>query len=95
MEKCFASSEDDLREAGGSEKQLRQNLNNGVVVQKISTKCRESKAIYFDLQNREGNMLFIDAINIAETLLVAIATLNGTYIRKGFNELKTSLIDCS
>jgi hypothetical protein len=51
----------------------------------------KAKAIYFGLQNRKSNMLFIDAINIAEALLVAIAILNGTYIKKGLKRIENEL----
>jgi hypothetical protein len=50
-----------------------------------------AKAIYFGLQNRENNMVFIDAINIAETLLLAIAILNGTYLGKGLKRIEKEL----
>jgi hypothetical protein len=58
----------------------------------MSTRYLEkAKAIYFDLQHRQSNMVFIDAINIAETLLVAVAILNGTYIKKGVKRIENEL----
>jgi hypothetical protein len=51
----------------------------------------KAKAIYFGLQNRESKLFFIDAMNAAETLLIAIATLNGTYIKKGLKRIENEL----
>ena len=80
-EVLFASSDDDLRKLEDLKNNFKQNLNNEVIVRKMSTKYVEkAKAIYFGLQNHESNMFLIDTINIAETLLIAIAILNGTYI---------------
>ena len=91
-EVIFASSEEDLHELEDLKNNFKQNLNNEVVVQKMSTKYVEkAKAICFDLQHRESNTLFIDAINIAETLLVAIAILNSSYIKKGLKRVETEL----
>jgi len=91
-EVLFASSQDDLRELEDLKNNFTQNLSNEAVVQKVSTKYIEkAKVIYFDLQNRESSMLFSDAVNIAETLLVAIAILNGTYIRKGAKRIENEL----
>jgi hypothetical protein len=94
-EVLFASSEDDLRKLEGLKDNFTQNLNNKVVVQKMSAKYIEkAKSIDFGLQKRDSNMLFIDAINIVETLLVD-RHLNGTYIKRGLKDLKMSLTDCS
>jgi hypothetical protein len=51
----------------------------------------KAKAIYFDMQNHESNMIFIDAVNIAEILLFAIAIMNGTYSRKGIKRIEAEL----
>jgi hypothetical protein len=51
----------------------------------------KAKAIYFDLQRHEGNMVYIDAINIVETLLVAVAILNGAYIKKGIKRIENEV----
>jgi predicted nucleotidyltransferase len=91
-EVVFASSEDDLRRLEDLKNNFKQNLKNEMIVRKMSEKYVEkAKAIYFGLQNRERHMLFIDAINIAETLLVAIAILNGTYIKKGLKRIENEL----
>lgn len=91
-EVLFASSEDDLRMLQDLKNSFTQNLNDEVVTRKISTKYVEkAKAIYFGLQNHESNLFFIDAIKIAETLLVAIAILNGTYIKKGLKRIENEL----
>ena len=91
-EVLFACSEDDLRKLDDLKNNFEQNLKNEVVVRKMSRKyIEQAKAIYFGLQNHGSNMFFIDAINIAETLLVAIAILNGTYIKKGLKRIKNEL----
>jgi hypothetical protein len=91
-EMLFASSEDDLRKLEDLKNNFKQNLNNEVVARKMSTRYVEkAKAIYFGLPNRESNMIFINAINIAETLLVAIGILNGTYIKKGLKRIENEL----
>jgi predicted nucleotidyltransferase len=94
-EVLFASSEDDLRKLEELKNNFKQNLTNEVVVRRMSTKYVEkAKAIYFGLQDRESNMFIIDAINIAETLLIAIAILNGTYMKKGLKRLEKELDRC-
>ncbi|HSL42661.1 MAG TPA: hypothetical protein VK897_04460 [Anaerolineales bacterium] len=91
-EVIFASSEEDLRRLEDLKDNLKHNLNNQVVVNKMSARYIEkAKAIYVDLQNRESDMFFIDAMNVAETLLVAIATLNGTYVKKGLKRIENEL----
>lgn len=91
-EVLFAASEDDLRRLEDLKSNFKQNLKNEMIVRKMSEKYLEkAKVIYFGLQNRASDMLFIDAINIAEALLVAIATLNGTYIKKGLKRIENEL----
>jgi hypothetical protein len=91
-EVLFASSEDDLRRLEELKNKLKQNLDNEGVVRKMSTKYMErAKAIYFGLQNHESSSFFVDAIKVTETLLAAIALLNGTYIKKGLKRIETEL----
>ena len=91
-EVLFASSDDDLQKLEDLKNNLKQNLNNEVFVRKMSAKYIEkAKVIYFDLQNHEGNLFFVDAIHVAETLLIAIAILNGTYSRKGLKRIEDEL----
>ncbi len=51
----------------------------------------KAKALYFDLQNHESTKIFIDAVNIAESLLFAIAIMNGTYTKKGVKRIEAEL----
>jgi predicted nucleotidyltransferase len=91
-EVLFASSADDLRKLEDLKNNFKQNLDQEAVIRKISAKYLEkAKGLYFDLQTRAGDLFFIDAINIAETLLVAIAILNGTYLRKGLKRIEQEL----
>ncbi|MCA9839618.1 MAG: nucleotidyltransferase domain-containing protein [Trueperaceae bacterium] len=91
-EVLFASSEEDLRKLEDLKNNFTQNLNNDVVVKKMSMSYVEkAKASYFDLQTCERRMFFIGAINIVETLLLAIATLNGTYIKRGPKRIEDEL----
>jgi hypothetical protein len=88
----FASSEEDLRKLEELKNNLKQNLQDEGVVRRMSAKyVDQAKALYFGLQNRESHLFFIDAMHIAETLLVAIAILNGTYLRKGLKRLEKEL----
>jgi len=91
-EVLFASSEDDLLKLDELKNNLKQNLNNESVARKMSMRHMDkAKAIYFDMQNHESNMIFIDAVSIAETLLFAIAILNGTYSRKGIKRIEDEI----
>ena len=91
-EVLFASSEDDLRRLEELKDNFKQRLNNEAIARETATKYVEkAKVISFGLQNPESNMFFVDAINIAETLLVAIAILNGTYIKKGLKRIENEL----
>jgi predicted nucleotidyltransferase len=91
-EVLFTSSEDDLRKLEDLKTNFKQNLNNEMVVKKMAGKYVErAKAIYFGLQNYESNLFFIDAMNIAETLLVTIAILNGSYTKKGAKRIENEL----
>jgi hypothetical protein len=51
----------------------------------------EAKGVYFDMQTHEGNELLIDAVGIAETLLFAIALINGMYTRKGLKRIEEEI----
>lgn len=91
-EVLFASSEDDLRRLEELKNNFKKSLGNEAIVRKTSTKYVEkSKVIYFGLQNPESNMFFVDAISVVETLLIAIAILNGTYIKKGLKRIENEL----
>jgi predicted nucleotidyltransferase len=88
----FASSTDDLRKLDDLRNNFKQNLSNDAVVRKMSTKYVErAKAIYFGLQNHESEVFFVEAINAVEALLIAIAILNGTYIKKGLKKIENEL----
>jgi len=88
----FASSEEDLLRLDGLKNNLKQNLNNESVARKMSMRYLDkAKALYFDMQNHESNMIFIDAVRLAENLLFAIAIINGTYTRKGIKRLEDEL----
>ena len=91
-EVLFASSEDDLRRLENLKNNLEQNLNDEAITRKKFTKYLEkAKVAYFNMLNREDNLFFIDAVNIIETLLIAIAILNGTYIKKGLKKIENEL----
>jgi predicted nucleotidyltransferase len=87
-EVLFASSEDDLLKLEDLQGSLQKNLKEEAVARKMSLKYLDrAKTEYFDMQSSEGSDLLVDAIQIAETLLFAIAILNGTYTRKGLKRL--------
>jgi len=91
-EVLFASSKDDLLKLEDLKTNLKQNLNNESVIRKLSMRYMDkAKALYFDMQNHESNMIFIDAVKLAETLLFAIAIINGTYIRKGIKRIEDEI----
>jgi hypothetical protein len=91
-EVLFASTAQDLRKLEDLKNNLRQNLQEAEVVRRVSTRyVDEAKALYFGLQDRERPMLFVDAMQIAETLLVAIAIRNGAYLRKGLKRIEQEL----
>jgi predicted nucleotidyltransferase len=88
----FASSEDDLRKLEDLRQNLQQNLQEEATARKMSLKYLDkAKSMYFDLQSREGSELLIGAVQIAETLLFALALLNGTYTRKGLKRIEAEL----
>lgn len=88
----FASAEEDLHKLENLKNNLKQNLNKEVFVRKLSAKYIEkAKTIYFGLQNHESNKFQIKTVNIAETLLNAIAILNNTYLKKGLKQIENEL----
>jgi len=88
----FASSADDLLKLEDLKKNLQQNLNNEAITRNMSMKYMDKvKRLYFDMQTHEGNVLLIDAVEIAETLLFAIAIINGTYTRKGLKRIEDEI----
>jgi len=92
----FASSEDDLLKLEDLRKSLQQNLTDDAIARKMSLKyLDEAKSKYFDLPTREGSELLVDAVRIVETLLFALALLNGTYTRKGLKRIEDELRDFS
>ena len=91
-EVLFAASEHDLLRLDDLKNNLQQNLSNEAVARKMSTRYMDrAKAIYWDMQNHEGNAILIDAVQIAETLLFAIAIVNGIYTRKGVKRIQDEL----
>lgn len=91
-EVLFAASADDLVRLDDLKENLQQNLNNEAHTGKMSMKhIDKGKSIYFDMQAHEGNVLLIDAVELAETLLFAIAIINGIYTRKGIKQLEAEL----
>jgi hypothetical protein len=88
----FASSEDDLLKLEELKKGLQQNLKDEAVTRKMSMRYMDrAKSKYFAMQTRPGNGFLIDAMEIAELLLFAIALLNGTYTRKGLKRIEAEL----
>jgi predicted nucleotidyltransferase len=91
-EVLFASSEQDLRRLDDLKNTLKRNLSNEAFVGRISMKyLDEAKALYFEMQVHERNMYFIDAVKIVESLLFAIAIVNGTYTKKGIKQIEAEL----
>ena len=91
-EVLYAASEDDLRKLDDLQRNLQQNLKDGPLARKMSMKYMDkAKRIYFDMQTHEGNLLLIDAVEIVETLLFAIAVMNGTYTRKGLKRIEAEI----
>lgn len=91
-EVLFAASEDDLRKLDNLKNNLQQNLNNETIAVKMSMRSIDkAKAICLDMQNHEGNVIFIDAVEIAETLLFAIAIINGIFTKKGIKRIDDEL----
>lgn len=88
----FASSEDDLRNLDHLKDIFSQNLKDETLVSKLSARhIEKAKASCFDLQNHESGLAWIDAMGIVEMLLVAVATLNGTYLKKGAKRIEQEL----
>ncbi len=88
----FAASDEDLRKLQDLKESVTQNLNNEIIVRKMARKyIDKAKALYYGLRDYEAQKVFVDAMNITETLLVAVATLNGTYMNKGLKRIKTEL----
>lgn len=91
-EVLFAASEEDLQKLEELRNHVTQNLNHEMMIRRITTKhIDKAKAIYFDLQGRENTLCRVDAIKIAEELLVAIVTLNSTYVKKGVKRIEKEL----
>jgi predicted nucleotidyltransferase len=91
-EVLFAASEEDLLKLEDLKRNLQQNLKEEAIARKMSMKhLARAKSVYFDLQSRQGSGLLIDAVRIAETLLFALALLNGTYTRKGLKRIEDEL----
>lgn len=88
----FSSSEDDERRLEDLKAKILHNLKDETVIRKMSLKYLDkAKAIYFDLQDQARDLVFINAIQIAETLLVGISMMNGTYPKKGVKRIETEL----
>ncbi len=88
----FAASEDDLLKLEDLKKNLQQNLKDDAVARKMSLKSIDrAKSVYFDMQSSEGSGHLVEAVQIAETLLFAIALLNGTYTRKGLKRIEDEI----
>ncbi len=88
----FASSEDDEERLEDLKSKILHNLKDEVVIRKMSRKYLDkAKTIYFDMKNHTRDTLFIDAMQIVETLLVAISLMNGTYLRKGLKKIDIEL----
>jgi predicted nucleotidyltransferase len=91
-EVLFASSEEDLRKLEDLRRNLQQNLKDEAFTRKMSQQYLDrAKSKSFDMQTREGSRLLVDAIQIAETLLFALAILNGTYTRKGLKRIEEEI----
>jgi predicted nucleotidyltransferase len=91
-EVLYAASEDDLQRLDDLKKNLQQNLSNETFARKMSTHYLDkAKAIYWDMQHHEDDRIFLDAVNLAETLLFAIALVNGVYTRKGIKRIEDEL----
>lgn len=91
-EVLFASSEEDLQRLDELKNNLTQNLSTEAVARNTSAKYLEkAKAIHFDLKNVESDLFFIDGMKIIDNLLVAIAILNGSYIKKGLKNIENEL----
>lgn len=91
-EALFASSDEDLRNLDRLKGAFSQNLKDETLVRKLFARhIEKAKAICFDLQNHERGLAFIDGMKIVETLLLASATLNGTYIKKGAKRIENEL----
>ncbi|MFC1975886.1 hypothetical protein ACFLXQ_05770 [Chloroflexota bacterium] len=88
----FASSEDELHKFNDLKKNLDQHLNNTSTVKKVSLRfIKNAKAIYFDIQNYEHDSILMHAMNMIETLLFAIALINGTYTQKGLKQIEQEI----
>jgi hypothetical protein len=91
-EVLFAASDDDLLKLDDLKKKLQQNLSNEAFARKMSTRYMDrAKALYWDMQNLEGDAIFVDAVQIAETLLFAIAIMSGLYTKKGLKRIDDEL----
>ena len=91
-EVLFACSEDDLLKLEHLKQNLQQKLREEAVIRKMSMKYMDqAKSMYFDMPTHESSRLLIEAVQIAETLLFAIALLNGTYTRKGLKRIEAEL----
>ncbi len=86
----YSSSDEDERRLEELKTDLLKNLEDESVTKRISQKSiQKAKAAFFDLQNCSGDRCLVDAIQIVETLLIAVAMLNGTYVRKGLKQIET------
>jgi predicted nucleotidyltransferase len=88
----FASSEDELHKFDELKKNVVQRLHNKTTIRDRSKRSIEkAKVLYFALQNDENDIMFIHAMNIMETLLFALALINGTYTHKGVKRIDHEL----
>ncbi len=91
-EVLFASSDDDLQRLQDLKHRFTRNLSDAAVTRQAIVKYLEqAKARYFNLQDRASKTFFVDAVTIVETLLIAVACLNGAYVKKGLKRLENEL----
>ncbi len=85
----FASSDEELHTFNALKKSVEQLLHNTATIKERSMRSIEhAKVLYFALQHDDNDTLFIHAMHIMETLLFALALINGTYTRKGLKSLE-------
>jgi hypothetical protein len=91
-EALFAASDADLQRLEDLRSNFQQNLKDEALAREAAAKCLEkAKASFFRLKNPESGLFFVDAIQTVETLLTAIATMNGAYLRKGLKRIENEL----
>ena len=87
----YAASSEDLARLEALRNTLQNNLKDQAVTKRVSARhLQRAKAAWYDLHNAQEN-LYVRAVQLTETLLEAVAVMNGIYLKKGLKKVESEL----